>query len=62
MLKVSPFMLGGYKQAAKLYPNKKIFVILGLIREYDMKSKGIGGGGADAGELLRELLMKIMMM
>ena len=62
MIKVSPYVLGGYKQAAKLYPNKKIFLILGIIREYDMKSKGIGGGGADAGELLRELLMKIMMM
>ncbi len=62
LLKVSPFMLGGYKQAAALYPNKKIFIILGYIREYDMKSKGIGGGGAEPGELLRELLMKIMML
>ena len=62
LLKVSPFMLCGYKQAAALYPNKKIFVILGYIREYDMKSKGIGGGGAEPGELLRELLMKIMML
>jgi DNA polymerase-3 subunit delta len=62
LIKVSPFMLGGYKHSAKLYPNKKIFVILGLIREYDMKGKGIGAGGADQGELLRELIMKIMML
>ncbi len=62
LIKVSPFMLGGYKNSAKLYPNKKIFVILGLIREYDMKGKGIGAGGADQGELLRELIMKIMML
>lgn len=62
ILKVSPFMLGGYKQAARLYPNKKIFIILGLIREYDMKGKGIATGGADQGDLLRELLMKIMML
>ncbi|MBQ5931284.1 MAG: DNA polymerase III subunit delta [Tidjanibacter sp.] len=62
LLKVHPFLLEGYLRAAKLYPNKKIFVILGLIREYDMKNKGIGGGGATEGDLLRELLMKIMML
>lgn len=61
LIKVSPYVLGSYKQAAKLYPNKKIFLILGFIREYDMKGKGINSGGADQGELLRELLMKIMM-
>lgn len=61
LIKVSPYVIGGYKQAAKLYPNKKIFLILGYIREYDMKGKGIETGGADQGELLRELLMKIMM-
>ncbi len=61
LIKVSPYVLGSYKQAARLYPNKKIFLILGFIREYDMKGKGINSGGADQGELLRELLMKIMM-
>ena len=62
MIKVSPYVIGGYKQAAKLYPNKKIFLILGIIREYDMKGKGINSGGVEQGELLREMLMKIMMM
>lgn len=62
LIKVNPYLLGNYKQAAKLYPNKKIFLILGFIREYDMKGKGMDSGGADQGELLRELLMKIMML
>lgn len=62
MIKVSPYVIGGYKQAARLYPNKKIFLILGLIREYDMKGKGINSGGVEQGELLRELIMKIMML
>lgn len=62
LIKVSPYVLGGYKQAAKLYPNKKIFLILGIIREYDMKGKGINTGGLEQGELLREMLMKIMML
>ncbi|MBO7300527.1 MAG: DNA polymerase III subunit delta [Tidjanibacter sp.] len=62
LIKVSPYVLGGYKQAAKLYPNKKIFLILGIIREYDMKGKGVNSGGLEQGELLREMLMKIMML
>ena len=62
MIKVSPYVLAGYKQAAALYPNQKIFQILGIIREYDMKGKGVNTGGADQGELLREMIMKIMML
>lgn len=57
----NPFFLNEYKQAANIYPNKKVFNILGLLREYDMRSKGIGNGSSDDGELLRELLLKIFM-
>jgi DNA polymerase III subunit delta len=35
--------------------------ILGLLREYDAKSKGMNAGGAPDGELLRELLLKIFL-
>lgn len=62
MLKVpSPFFLNEYKQASALYPNKKVFAILGMLRQYDMKSKGMDAGGAGEGELLRELLLKIFL-
>lgn len=57
----NPFFLNEYKQAASLYPNRKVFLIFGLLREYDMRSKGIDSGSADGGELLRELLLKIFM-
>ena len=43
------------------WPNRKVFNILGLLREYDGKSKGIDAGGMNDGELLRELLLKIFM-
>ena len=49
------------KQAAARWENRRVFNILGLLREYDAKSKGIDTGGADDGELLRELLLKIFM-
>ncbi len=32
-----------------------------MLREYDMRSKGIGGVSQDENELLRELLLKIFM-
>lgn len=57
----NPFFLKEYKQAAEFYPNRKVFTILGLLREYDARSKGMNTGGADDGELLRELLLKIFM-
>lgn len=48
-------------QPSLRWPNRKVFNILGLLREYDGKSKGIDAGGMNDGELLRELLLKIFM-
>jgi DNA polymerase-3 subunit delta len=59
VLGVNPYFVGDVKQAAKNYPNKITFKILGLLREYDAKSKGMNSGGMSEGELLRELLLKI---
>lgn len=39
----------------------QLFRVLGLIREYDAKSKGVNSGGLDGGDLLKELLLKIFM-
>lgn len=41
------------------WDNRRVFAILGLLREYDAKSKGLDSGGLDGGELLKELLLKI---
>ena len=41
------------------WDNRRVFAILGLLREYDARSKGINSGGLDAGELLKELLISI---
>ena len=48
-------------QQSLRWPNRKVFNILGLLRENDGKSKGIDAGGMNDGELLRELLLKIFM-
>ena len=49
------------KQQSIRWENRKVFNVLGLLREYDGKSKGIDAGAADEGELRRELLLKIFM-
>ena len=54
------FFLKEYQMAANNYPNSRVFAIFGLLREYDMKSKGVNAGSADGGELLKELLLKII--
>ena len=60
--KSNTFILGEIKQNASLWDNRKVFQVLGLLREYDAKSKGMGSGGASDGELLRELLLKIFLL
>ena len=57
--KNNTFVLAEIKQNATAWDNRKVFGILGLLREYDAKSKGLNAGGAPDGELLRELLLKI---
>ena len=62
MLKKSNvFVIKEIKQLASYWNNRKVFGILGLLREYDGKSKGINAGAMSDGELLRELLLKIFM-
>lgn len=55
----APFFAREYITASANYPNAKVFTILGWLREYDMKSKGMNAGSADGGELLRELILRI---
>jgi DNA polymerase-3 subunit delta len=53
------FVLREIKSNIGRWDNRRVFGILGLLREYDAKSKGIDNGGLDGGELLKELLLKI---
>ncbi len=57
--KNNTFVLTQIKQNATKWNNRSVFNILGLLREYDGKSKGLGSTGVSDGELLRELLLKI---
>jgi DNA polymerase-3 subunit delta len=59
--KSNMFAVKELSQQSLRWNNRKVFNVLGLLREYDGKSKGIDTGGMNDGELLRELLLKIFM-
>ncbi|RKS53596.1 DNA polymerase III delta subunit [Gillisia mitskevichiae] len=60
VLKVNPYFVGDYVLAAKNYPMKKVSQIITYLRETDVKSKGVGATNIPAGDLLKELVVKIM--
>jgi DNA polymerase III subunit delta len=57
---VTPFFLNDYITAARNYNLDKVVVIISMMREYDLRSKGARGGTSDNGELLRELIYRIL--
>ncbi|MDE5420623.1 DNA polymerase III subunit delta [Ancylomarina sp. DW003] len=59
-LGVNPFFVKDYKSAARLYNPKKLVTIINLLREYDLKSKGIGNVSSKNGDLLKELIFKTL--
>jgi len=59
-LKVYPNMVWQYERAAKKYNYQKAARIISYLREYDLKSKGLNNVSATQGELLKELIFKIL--
>ncbi len=60
VLKVNPYFVSDYVVAARNYPMKKVSVIIGFLRDADVKGKGVGAANVGQGDLLKELLVKIM--
>lgn len=58
-LRINPFFVNEYLTAARNYPMKKVSRIISLIRECDVKGKGVGSNAVPQGDLLKELLVKI---
>lgn len=59
-LKVNPFFVPDYMQAAKAFSSAKSLDIISDLRVYDLKSKGVRNISAPPGELLKELVYKIL--
>jgi DNA polymerase-3 subunit delta len=60
VLKVNPYFVADYVLAARNYPMKKVSQIIAYLRETDVKSKGVGATNVPSGDLLKELVVKIM--
>ena len=57
---VRNFALKEYKAAATNYPLGKVMQSISLLREADLKSKGVNSGTMKDGEILKELVFKLM--
>lgn len=60
VLGVQPFFIDNYIKAAKRYSTKKVVDIIAILREYDMKSKGVGNVSSSIADLQREMIYKIL--
>jgi DNA polymerase III subunit delta len=59
-LGINPYFVKDYQLAAKRYNPKKTVAVISWLRDYDMKSKGYNNASAGPGDLLKELIFKII--
>jgi DNA polymerase-3 subunit delta len=60
VLSVNPFFVKDYAEAAGNYSIRKLRSIIALLRQYDLRVKGVNNASTEEGELLRELVYKIL--
>lgn len=59
-LKINPYFVNEYILAAKNYPMRKVSEVVSVLRQFDMKSKGVDANAVPQGDLLKELMIRIM--
>jgi DNA polymerase-3 subunit delta len=59
-LKISPYSAKDYSLALRQYPPDKIVDNIGAIKDADLKLKGVNSGSDTDGQILRELVYRIM--
>lgn len=59
-LSVHPYFITDYQVAAKNYSFNRITRIITYLREYDLRSKGVNNATTEEGQLLKELVFKIL--
>lgn len=60
VLGINPFFVNDYQEAGKNYQPGKVLDIISILREYDLKAKGVDNQSADDSELYKEMLYKIL--
>lgn len=59
-LKVSPYAARDYTLALRQYQQQKIVDNIASLKEADLKLKGVNTGSADEGQIIRELVWRLM--
>ena len=57
---VNPYFIKDYAESARLFPLKHATRTISILREIDLKSKGLGAVNMDDSELLKEMVYKIL--
>ena len=60
LLKVNPFFVKEYLMAARNYPLANVVRNISYIKEADLRSKGINNASISEGQILKELIFKLM--
>lgn len=59
-IRVNPYFVDEYLTAVRNYPMKIVSANISKLREFDVKSKGVGANAVPQGDLLKELLVQLM--
>ena len=59
-LKINPYFVKEYITAARNFPMRKVRVVVATLREFDVKGKGVGSNAVPQGDLLKELMVRIL--
>lgn len=59
-LGVHPYFMKEYEQASRIYPLKEATKVISILREFDLKSKGLGAQNVPDEELLTACIYKIL--
>src|ERR1700756_393808 len=59
-LGVNPFFIQGYQNAARNYNTAKLKSVFSYLRDCDLRSKGLDNVSVEDGDLLKEMVFKIM--
>lgn len=59
-LGINPYFIKDFERASKNYSFPKLTNIMSVLREYDLRSKGVDNLSTGEGELLKEMMYRIM--
>lgn len=60
LIGVNPFLVDDYLKASQNYTIAKLVEIIALLREFDLKGKGLGSQNIEDGELYKEMVFRIL--